>query len=184
MLLSLTALLAVLFQLVGWHPALVLGTAAVGALGLWRELRSPQRRASKILEGVELELRSGRSLESMQSRLESALSVDPDHDGARLLLACLLLEKGRFLSALLQLAPLRDHHPHVGELVLLSAAAYSNLDLHDDALRMLSSLDIDESHPSYSAAAAIASRARTGTGQSVEGSLQEPLSENPSQMLS
>lgn len=183
-LLGVSVLLALLFQLVGWHPALVLGFLGLGAFALWRELRSPQRRAARILEEMEMEMQLGSSPTSLQDQLELALTADPDNDGARFLLACLLFEEGRFLSALLQLAPLRDHHPNVGEVVLLAAAAYSNLDLHQDVLRLLGTLDIDPDHPSMPAAAAMVRRAQRGSTHAPDEPPEGSGRGSPSQMLS
>jgi hypothetical protein len=160
------ALLGTVFVLTGWHEVLALAAGALAGFSLWRELRSPQRRAAGILEGTDLEIARGVGPGLLLPRLESALKADPENDGARFLLACLLFEEDRHLSALLQLAPLRDHHPDAGEVVLLAAAAYAHLELNEDALRLLRALDIDASHPSFPAAALLYRRAQPAARRS------------------
>lgn len=150
-----------------WPVPVALG--ALGAMALWKERRSRRRTATAILTAAVHDLEDGHDVADLRYRLECALELDPDHDGARFLLACLLLEERRHLSALLQLAPLRDHHPDIGEVVLIAAAAYVNLSLHEDALRMLGVLDIEAEHPSLPAAAAMYHHCCAALGRPIEG---------------
>lgn len=152
----------------GLHWAIPSALAAVGVAALWKQRRSRHRAASEIVATVLEDLHRSHEVGDVRYQLERALELDPDHDGARFLLACTLLEERRHLSALLQLAPLRDHHPDIGEVVLIAAAAYVNLSLHEDALRMLGVLEIEPEHPSLPAAAAMYHHCCTTLGRPVE----------------
>lgn len=123
--------------------------ASAGALLVFgvmaqRLLASPARRTAVAAREILSELEHGTSLQDIEPELERLVSAAPDHDGARLLLAQVRLERGEVLASLLQLAPLRDRHPGEGAVVLLAALAYARLGAEDDATRMLDALRVDQ----------------------------------------
>lgn len=91
-------------------------------------------------------LAAGQEDAALAEHLELTLQYDPDNDAARLLLAARCLFAGNDRSALLQLAPLRDHHPDSGEVVLLAAACYLHLGRPHAALRILDALEVCDGH--------------------------------------
>lgn len=120
---------------------------ALTGLGILVTIRGRARRVHEVSLEVVAGINSGRSLRQLESQLIELLTLDPDHDAARLLLAQLRLQDDAPLDALLQLAPLRDRHPDEGLVVVLAAVAYARLGAEHDAARMLSALKIDPEHP-------------------------------------
>jgi hypothetical protein len=127
-------------------------------------------------------LAAGEDGSALCEQLELVLQHDPDNDAARLLLAAQRLFEGNDRSALLQLAPLRDHHPDSGEVVLLAAACYLHLGRPHAALRILEALEIGPGHRSEAAAERLVQAAtqmahgiRTGEPPRQRGSLAEDL---------
>lgn len=112
-----------------------------------REINASRRRVRHLLRNLDARLAEGCPLRELRSPLEETLTLDPGFEPARLLLACLHLETDQPLSALVQLAPLRDRHPDHGEVVLLAAIAYAQLGRARECHRMLTILDGPASHP-------------------------------------
>ena len=121
--------------------------AAVTAVGIVRTVKGRARRIHEVAFDVVAGINGGRSLRQLEPQLIELLTLDPEHDAARLLLAQLRLQEDAPLDALLQLAPLRDRHPDEGLVVVLAAVAYARLGAEHDAARMLSALKIDPEHP-------------------------------------
>jgi hypothetical protein len=117
-----------------------------------RERDRDARKSREILRELSAQLDCGLGLAELRPSLERAVQLDADNDAARLLLSCTLLEAGEDVSTLLQLAPLRDHHPQSGEVLLMAAATYLHLHRPADAFRMLEALTIRPSHAAYLAA--------------------------------
>ncbi len=128
-----------------WPTMLAASGLSLGA-ALWWRRRSPGR-VDRLSTELARRIQAGASLAQLEETLEDLLEVDPAHDGARLLLALHDLQTDRALSALLQLAPLRDRHPDSGEVVVLAALAYAQMEDYQNALRMLSAVDADPRHP-------------------------------------
>jgi len=112
-----------------------------------REFRGTRRQARRRLIELEARLEAGAALRGLRTLLEEVLVLDPGVESARILLACLHLQEDQALSALVQLAPLRDLHPDHGEIVLLAAVAYAQLGRARECHRMLSILDVPDTHP-------------------------------------
>jgi hypothetical protein len=113
------------------------------------EMHCDARKSREILRDVELQLAADVSLQEIRPSLEKAVQLDAYNDAARLLLSCALLEGREEVSALMQLAPLRDHFPDSGEVLLVATATYLHLHRPAEALKMLEALAIRPSHPSY-----------------------------------
>jgi Flp pilus assembly protein TadD len=120
--------------------------AALFVIGLLY-VRRPSHRARRLGRQIAARLRAGASLEDVADRLMELIEREPRDDAARLLVALYLLQTGETLSALLQLAPLRDRHPNSGEVVLLAALAYVNLGRPLDAAALLEVLEVPPDHP-------------------------------------
>ncbi len=120
---------------------LVIAGSVIGRL-----LSTPARRTAVAAREILSELEHGTPLQEIEPELERLVRAAPDLDGARLLLAQVRLERGEVLSALIQLAPLRDRHPGEGAVVLLAALAYARSGADDDAVRMLEALRVDQFH--------------------------------------
>ena len=123
--------------------------ASLLAVLIDQERHSDPRRAKRLLRRVLDEVARGEALHEFRPGIEKTVELDAYNDAARLLLSCSLLEAGEDVAALMQLAPLRDHHPGSGEVLLIAAATYLHLDRPADALRMLEAITISPSHPSY-----------------------------------
>jgi predicted Zn-dependent protease len=160
---------------------LALAPISVVILTLSREMQSSARRSRHHLRAVIKAIRAGRPAAETRHDVEEALQLDPDNDAARLLLACLMVEAGQERSALLQLAPLRDHHPDSGEIVFVAAAAYLHMHKPGEALRMLEALDITRDHRCYLAATRMLSDCRRLLGNTKTNELPvwgSPLAED------
>ena len=136
------ALPAVLFLL--GVPWFVTGAVFV-ALGLatLRLLSTPARRTAVAAREIQSELEHGACLQDIHAELEELVREAPELDAARMLLAQARLEQGDVLSALMQLAPLRDRHPDEGAVVVLAALAYARKGAYADAVRMLDALHLE-----------------------------------------
>lgn len=147
LLLWIPAAIALPFALLalGWNAFAAFG-AFLLACTLWRGFVSRSRRVAVASRVVVDGIAAGLSLECLEPEIVALLQLDPDNDAARLMLALRRLEEGLPLSALLQLAPLRDRHPDAGIVVLLAALAYARLRAYGDAARMLQALRLPPDH--------------------------------------
>lgn len=107
----------------------------------WRSHNSAFTRSRRHALRLQQLLDANAPLDELREDCEKTLSLDPDNDAARLILAAILIQDEQDRSALLQLAPLRDHRPESGEVVLLAAACYLHLGRPHAALHMLDALE-------------------------------------------
>jgi len=140
------------------HPATLLDWLSL------REFSSTRRRARQRLQEIDARLSAGAALPRIAAALHEALALDPSRDGVRLLLACLHIETRQPVSALVQLAPLRDRNPDQGEIVLLAACAYAQLGYPRECQLMLDILHAPANHPVASAIRALQSSVRAALG--------------------
>lgn len=138
--------LPALLFLLGASPLWPMLTLVISGIAIARLLDTPARRTAVAAREILSELEHGTPLQEIEPELERLVRAAPDLDGARLLLAQVRLERGEVLSALMQLAPLRDRHPGEGAVVLLAALAYARSGAEDDAVRMLEALRVDQLH--------------------------------------
>lgn len=142
----------------------------------WRARRSPLARSRLYAEQLEQLLACGGQTDELREDCEQTLTLDPDNDAARLILAALLIREEEDRSALLQLAPLRDHRPESGEVVLLAAACYLHLGRPTAALRMLDALELEPNDPAHLAAMRLRRAALLQSGVSRRSELLRPNS--------
>lgn len=166
----------------GQHPGVAASLLLVPMAAAMRERGSALFKSRQHARNALQLLAAGEVGAVLSEQLELILHFDPDNDAARILLAAQRLFEGNDRSALLQLAPLRDHHPDSGEVVLLAAACYLHLGRPYAALRILEALEIGPGHRCQAAAerlsdaaTAMAHGIRTGEPPRQSGSLAEDL---------
>jgi len=142
----------------------------------WRSHNSALTRSRRHALRLQELLDANARLDELRDDCERTLPLDPDNDAARLILAALLIQNEQDRSALLQLAPLRDHRPDSGEVVLLAAACYLHLGRPGAALRMLDALELEPGHRSGLACLRLRRAAQRQAGISRRSELLRPSS--------